>query len=112
MAAASGRPVPVNKSIVGGAVFTHEAGIHVDGLIKHAANYQGFDPREVGRTHRLVLGKHSGCGAVINAYAELGILLDKLRANTILVHIRKFSEAAKRAPVADELKRFYLASAN
>ncbi len=112
VAAASGRPVAANKSIVGGAVFTHEAGIHVDGLIKHPDNYQGFDPREVGRFHSMVLGKHSGCSAVINAYAELGILLDKLRARSILGHIRQFAEAAKRAPGAEELKRFYLASAN
>jgi len=112
VAAASGRPVAANKSIVGGAVFTHEAGIHVDGLIKHPANYQGFDPREVGRSHSLVLGKHSGCSAVINAYAELGILLDKLRARAILGYIRRFAEAAKRPPGTDELKHFYLASAN
>ena len=112
VAAASGRPVAANKSIVGGAVFTHEAGVHVDGLIKYRANYQGFDPREVGREHRLVLGKHSGCSAVINAFADLGILLDKLRARTILGHIRRFAEMAKRAPGNDELKRFYLASTN
>jgi homocitrate synthase NifV len=112
VALASGRPVAANKSIVGDAVFTHEAGIHVDGLIKHRANYQGFDPREVGRDHRLVLGKHSGCSAVINAFAELGILLDKLRARTILGYIRRFAEMAKRAPETEELKRFYLASAN
>jgi len=111
VALASGRPVAANKSIVGGAVFTHEAGIHVDGLIKHRANYQGFDPREVGREHRLVLGKHSGCSAVINAFAEIGILLDKLRARTILGHIRRFAEQAKRAPENDELQDFYLASA-
>ena len=107
---ASGRTVALNKSIVGHAVFTHEAGIHVDGLIKHPGNYQGFDPREVGRGHRLVLGKHSGCSAVINAYAKLGILLDKLRARTILAQIRRYAEAQKRAPGSGELKRFYLES--
>jgi homocitrate synthase NifV len=34
VAAAAGRPVAVGKCIVGDAVFSHEAGIHVDGLIK------------------------------------------------------------------------------
>ena len=62
VARASGRAVSVNKSIVGEAVFTHEAGIHVDGLCKNPLNYQGFDPIEVGREHRMVLGKHSGSG--------------------------------------------------
>lgn len=107
VAAASGRAVAVNKSIVGAAVFTHEAGIHVDGLIKNPLNYQSIDPREVGRSHRLVLGKHSGCSAVIRAYAELGILLDKFRARTILEHIRSYAEVTKHAPGNDDLRRFY-----
>ena len=52
VARASGRAVAVNKSIVGDAVFPHESGTHVDGLIKHARNYQNIDPREVGRENR------------------------------------------------------------
>jgi homocitrate synthase NifV len=73
VARASGRMVAVNKSIVGEAIFTHEAGIHVDGLLKNPLNYQGFDPHEVGREHRTVLGKHSGSRAVRQAYANLGM---------------------------------------
>ncbi|MEZ5671138.1 MAG: hypothetical protein R3E08_01670 [Thiotrichaceae bacterium] len=46
------------KSIVGAGVFTHEAGIHVDGLLKDPLNYQGVDPQEVGRQHQFILGKH------------------------------------------------------
>ncbi len=57
---ASGRSVGWQKSLVGGGVFTHEAGIHVDGLIKDRLNYQGVDPSELGRDHQFVLGKHSG----------------------------------------------------
>ncbi|HSD61380.1 MAG TPA: homocitrate synthase, partial [Burkholderiales bacterium] len=34
---ASGLPVAANKSIVGEGVFTHESGIHVDGLLKNSA---------------------------------------------------------------------------
>lgn len=111
VALASGRPVPANKSIVGEGVFTHESGIHVDGLIKNRANYQSFDPEEVGRGHRLVLGKHSGCSAVILAYAEMGILLGEPQAGTILVRIRQYAGSAKHAPDASVLKRFYLETA-
>ncbi|WP_425393994.1 homocitrate synthase/isopropylmalate synthase family protein, partial [Candidatus Propionivibrio aalborgensis] len=46
VATASGRAVPWQKCVVGAGAFTHEAGIHVDGLLKHADNYQGFDPQE------------------------------------------------------------------
>lgn len=111
VALASGRPVPANKSIVGEGVFTHESGIHVDGLIKNRDNYQNFDPEEVGRYHRLVLGKHSGSSAVIRAYADMGILLDELQAGTILARIRQYAGSVKHAPDANDLKRFYLETA-
>lgn len=70
---ASGEPLGWRKSLVGKRVFSHEAGIHVDGLLKDPANYQGVDPAAVGRRHTLVLGKHSGRQGVIQAYAQLGI---------------------------------------
>lgn len=105
---ASGRPIPVNKSIVGDAVFTHESGIHVDGLIKHPLNYQGVDPEEVGRTHKLVLGKHSGSSAVMQAYAVIGIVLTEFEAKAMLARIREHAVATKQAPSSADLKRFYL----
>ncbi len=110
VASASGRVVAVNKSIVGEAVFTHESGTHVDGLIKYPGNYQHIDPQELGRQHRLVLGKHSGSRAVINAYAELGIRLDESQARVVLERIRQFAVVAKRPPERAELERFYLES--
>lgn len=106
VAQASGRPVAVNKSIVGEAVFTHESGIHVDGLLKDPLNYQGFDPVEVGRRHRLVLGKHSGSRAVLEAYARLGITLSDVQAREILVRIREHAVCTKRAPESEDLRRF------
>ncbi len=76
VAAAANRPLSWHKSLVGEGVFTHEAGIHVDGLLKHPLNYQGVDPAErSGRSHRLVLGKHSGAQAVRTFYRDLGIVL-------------------------------------
>ena len=48
VARASGRQVAWQKSLVGEGVFTHEAGIHVDGLLKNRLNYQGIDPALLG----------------------------------------------------------------
>ena len=110
VARASGRAVALNKSIVGEAVFTHESGIHVDGLSKNPLNYQGFDPVEVGREHRVVLGKHSGSRAVRNAYAGLGIPLTDAQAQGILLRIREHATVTKRAPDGEELRLFYLDS--
>ena len=108
VAQASGRTVASNKSIVGEFVFTHEAGIHVDGLMKNPLNYESFDPAEVGRHHRMVLGKHSGSHAVLDAYARLGMILTADEANAVLQAIRVHSTLNKRSPNPDELRRFYL----
>jgi len=107
VAAASGREVAVNKSIVGSAVFTHEAGIHVDGLLKNPLNYQPFDPAEVGMAHRMVLGKHSGTSAVIKGYADIGIALSRTEAELVLAKVRDFALHAKKNPAQDDLQNIY-----
>lgn len=105
VAQASGRAVPWQKSLVGAGAFTHEAGIHVDGLLKHPENYQGFDPREVGQNHRIVLGKHSGSRAIQLVYGELGIALEQAEANTLLPLIRHFVAERKHPPETADLQR-------
>ncbi|MDD3517877.1 MAG: homocitrate synthase [Chromatiales bacterium] len=107
VASASGRALPWQKSLCGEGAFTHEAGIHVDGLLKDPANYQGVDPAEVGRTHRLVLGKHSGTRGVIQAYAALGLVLSRDQAALLLPQIRGFVTRAKRSPEPQELLDMY-----
>jgi homocitrate synthase NifV len=107
VAVASGRAVAVNKSIVGSEVFTHEAGIHVDGLLKNPLNYQPFDPAEVGMVHRMVLGKHSGTSAVIRAYADIGIALCRADAEQVLARVRDFALQAKKNPAQDDLQKIY-----
>ena len=107
VAKASGRPVPWQKSVVGEGVFTHESGIHVDGLLKDPETYQGFDPSEVGRSHKLVVGKHSGTHGVIAAYASMGLNLSPAEARALLPDIRGFTERAKRSPADQELLFLY-----
>lgn len=107
VAQASGRPVPWQKSLLGDGVFTHEAGIHVDGLLKNVLNYQGVDPADVGRIHEIVLGKHSGTRAVCYAYKALGIEVDPLQAVQILEHVRHFATDVKRSPQNIDLMKFY-----
>ena len=107
VAAASGRPVPVNKSIVGAAVFTHEAGLHVHGLMRDRATYQSFDPADLGREHEIVLGKHSGVSAVRQALAELGLPVGMIQARAVLARVRRHAAETKTAPSAGDLRRFH-----
>ncbi|HSO84811.1 homocitrate synthase [Thiocapsa sp.] len=107
VARASGKPVAWHKSLVGDGAFTHESGIHVDGLLKDPRNYQGIDPAEVGRRHHLVLGKHSGRHAIRQAYADLLCCdLDLDEADRLLPLVRRFATQSKRPPEAPELIGF------
>jgi homocitrate synthase NifV len=107
VARASGRPVAANKSIVGEAVFTHEAGIHVDGLNKHPHTYEGFDPSELGRQRRTVLGKHSGTRAVQIACTALGLDTPAVQLQALLDRVRLHAVLTKRSPNSDDLRRFW-----
>ncbi len=106
VAEASGRPVPVNKSIVGDAIFTHESGIHVSGLLRDRRNYEALDPRELGRSHRVVLGKHSGLTSVLHACTELGLTPTVPQARAMLARVRSLAAESKRPPSPDDLRRF------
>jgi homocitrate synthase NifV len=108
VANASGDAIGTRKSLIGKSVFSHEAGIHVDGLLKDPNNYQGVDPAIVGRSHQLVLGKHSGTQGVIHAYQQLGIQISRQQAQDLLAKVRRFVCEHKHAPDAASLKGFLL----
>ena len=100
VAEASGRPISWQKSLVGAGVFTHEAGIHVDGLLKDPLIYQGIDPALLGRQHELVLGKHSGSKAVQARYTRLGLSINTAQAQQLLAVIREQMLRSKQ-PLTD-----------
>ncbi|PMH44908.1 homocitrate synthase [Vibrio sp. 10N.286.49.B3] len=99
----SGRAHCPQKAIVGERVFTHESGIHVDGLAKDPNNYQGFSPNIVGRQHQVVLGKHSGSRAISMVYNDLGIELSKAQCDRIRRYLRGWSESNKSIPTDSDL---------
>jgi len=103
----SGRAIGWQKSVVGAGVFTHESGIHVDGLLKDKHNYEGLKPERIGRVHSMVLGKHSGTHFIRKSYSCLGIELNDIESTSLLLRVRRFSTENKRSPTVRELFGFY-----
>ncbi|MEK9282178.1 homocitrate synthase [Bradyrhizobium sp. ISRA442] len=91
VAAAAARAIPMNKAIVGEHVFTHESGIHVDGLLKDQRTYQSLDPVLLGRCNRFVIGKHSGLAAITALLDELQLVASTDQARQILSRVRKYA---------------------
>ncbi|NMG28478.1 2-isopropylmalate synthase [Aromatoleum evansii] len=72
----TGFPVQPNKAIVGANAFSHESGIHQDGVLKHRETYEIMRAEDVGwGANKLVLGKHSGRNAFRSRLQEIGIVV-------------------------------------
>ncbi|AGI47557.1 homocitrate synthase NifV [Thermoplasmatales archaeon BRNA1] len=108
VARASGRRIPVSKPFLGTNCFAHEAGIHADGIIKDAHNYEPYDPAIVGLERQIVIGKHSGTHTLINDLEKRGISLSKEEAADLLVMVRKAAVGIHRSLSSDELYSLYV----
>lgn len=97
---ASQRPVPPWKAVVGERVFSHESGLHADGVIKDARNYEGFDPAEVGLCRHIVVGKHSGTSGLVERFRQMGIELSRQEAGALMDGVRAMAQRLKR-PLSD-----------
>jgi 2-isopropylmalate synthase len=73
----TGYPVQPNKAIVGANAFSHESGIHQDGVLKHRETYEIMRAEDVGwGANKLTLGKLSGRNAFRTRLHDLGIVLE------------------------------------
>jgi homocitrate synthase NifV len=109
VATAAARPVPANKAIVGEHIFTHESGIHVDGLLKDRNTYQSLDPALLGLAHRFVIGKHSGLAAISACLSDLHLEANPAQCGAILARVRKYAVTTKRPVTAEELTEIWRA---
>ncbi|MGE4428481.1 MAG: 2-isopropylmalate synthase [Solirubrobacteraceae bacterium] len=109
----TGYVVQPNKAIIGRNAFSHESGIHQDGVLKERSTFEIMDPTSIGieDANQLVLGKHSGRAALKDALEKLGYRLD---GQGLRQAFDKFKEIADRkkqvtamdleALVTDELR--------
>jgi len=97
----TGMPVQYNKAIVGKNAFSHESGIHQDGMLKNVETYEIMRPADVGvHESSLVLGKLSGRHAFKDKLAILGYALEDTAFEDAF---RRFKDLAdKKKHVFDE----------
>ncbi|MEI9920475.1 MAG: 2-isopropylmalate synthase [Bacteroidota bacterium] len=77
-------PVQPNKAIVGKNAFAHSSGIHQDGFLKHAENYEIINPADVGvGGSQIVLTARSGRAALKHRMELLGFKFEGTELNTL-----------------------------
>ncbi len=93
--------VQPNKAVVGANAFSHESGIHQDGVLKRRTTYEIMKPSDVGvEMTRLVLGKHSGRHAFGERLKKLGFDLNDRQMNKAFEDFKKLAD--KKKEVFDE----------
>ncbi len=97
----TGVPVSPNKALVGGNAFTHEAGIHVHGLIADKSTYEPMNPEYIGRQRQIVLGKHAGRSSIILALKEMGLEADEVQIEEIFNRVKQLGDQGKHITDAD-----------
>ena len=123
----TGMVVQPNKAIIGSNAFSHESGIHQDGVLKERTTYEIMRPQDVGfEETRLVLGKHSGRHAFAERLRKLGFDLTKEQIEKAFERFKKLADKKKeifdedletivdeeiaRIPEKFHLAHFYIAS--
>lgn len=90
----TGFPVQYNKAIVGKNAFSHESGIHQDGMLKNVETYEIMRPEDVGvNATSLMLGKLSGRHAFKDKLESMGYVLDDEAFNDAF---KRFKDLADR----------------
>ena len=97
----TGFPVQYNKAIVGKNAFSHESGIHQDGMLKNVETYEIMRPEDVGvNATSLMLGKLSGRHAFRDKLENMGYALEDAAFEDAF---RRFKDLAdKKKHVFDE----------
>ena len=123
----TGMRVQSNKAVVGKNAFSHESGIHQDGVIKERTTYEIMSPAMVGISNsNLVLGKLSGRHAFRQRLEDMGYnfsddeleqaferfkkLADKKRDITDADLEAILEEEVRQAPAAYALKYLHVSS--
>ncbi|MBS7654194.1 2-isopropylmalate synthase [Candidatus Bathyarchaeota archaeon] len=97
----TGVPIQPNKAIVGENAFVHESGIHTHAILSEPSTYEAIPPNVVGRTRRLVVGKHAGAHGVMAALKEMGLDPTEDQLKEILLRVKALGDKGKRVTDAD-----------
>lgn len=90
-------PVQPNKAIVGANAFAHSSGIHQDGFLKNAENYEIINPEEVGiPSSSIVLTARSGRAALNHRLKLLGYELTRAALNDVYENFLVMADEKKK----------------
>lgn len=108
---AFGLPIPINQVGVGSNMFSHESGIHADGILKDRRNYELYAKEELGIiganeskfiNNSISTGEYGGVKGLRHIYDSMGIELENERE---ILELVQYANAHNQLSMTeDELK--------
>ena len=95
--------VQPNKAIVGENAFTHESGIHTQGMLADTSTYEAIAPELVGGSRRLAPGKHSGSAGIQATLTDMGLAPSEEQLKEIFTRVKNVGDKGKTVTDADLL---------
>jgi len=93
--------VQPNKAIVGENAFTHESGIHTQGMLANPDTYEAIAPELVGGTRRLASGKHSGSAGIKATLKDMGLMPNDEQLQEVFERVKTVGDKGKTVTDAD-----------
>jgi 2-isopropylmalate synthase len=98
-------PLPVHKAIIGENAFSHEAGIHVHGMMAHSLCYEPIPPSLVGRQTTFYLGKFTGRRVIERRLETEGLKTTPEQVQRIMEEIKKLQETRSKEEILKMFSR-------
>ena len=99
----TGIRLPPNAPVVGQNAFSHESGIHSQGVLEKSDTFEPgiMTPEMVGHRRRIVLGKHTGKHAVKQSLESAGIITNDKQLDEIVYRIKEIANKGKQITDVD-----------
>lgn len=99
----TGIRLPPNTPVVGQNAFSHESGIHSQGVLEKSDTFEPgiMTPEMVGHKRRIVLGKHTGKHAVRQSLESAGIISNEKQLDEIVFRIKEIANKGKHITDVD-----------
>ncbi len=97
--------LPVHKAITGENAFSHEAGIHVHGILSHRLTYEPIPAETVGRKTEFYMGKHTGSQIVKTKLEEKNINATERQIKQIVSQVKETHKLRDKVDMLRQLHR-------
>ncbi|MFH1639785.1 MAG: homocitrate synthase [Chloroflexota bacterium] len=107
---AFGLPIPINQPGVGANAFAHASGIHADGVLKDADNYELYSYEELGRGEpkyvetgrQIISGEYSGISGFRHIMGKMSVTFANAEEAQKILELVRYANVESQSPLLED----------